>query len=287
MSEMSLERALALPPVERAQVYETRDTILYALGLGFGADPLDPDDLRHVYEQDLRALPTMALVLAAPPLRSFDLGFNYRRVVHATQSLEVYRSIPPQGSVASVSKVTDLIDRGADKGSVLMIERELFETNSGDKLATMEIGIACRADGGLGGEIRQAPTMPALPDRAPDATAIIPTSLRSAVIYRLSGDYNPLHVDPAAARAGGFDRPILHGLATFGLAARGITTALDGSMEHIRRLEGRFSAPVFPGETLRADVWQSGHNIQLQLVTVDREAIVFANGSATLDPAEL
>jgi acyl dehydratase len=281
---LNYEAALALAPIEVTQAYTERDTILYALGLGLGADPLNETELAYLYEQgDLKALPTLPVVLAFKSLREMDLGIDYGKLVHGEQRLTIHRPLPPQGVVRGRSRIVDVIDRGEAKGALVLIDREIFDAASGERLATVGMTAFCRGDGGFGGPERPTPPVHAIPDRAPDLVVDLPTSLRAGLIYRLSGDYNPLHIDPAVARTAGFERPILHGLATFGLVGWAVVRGLlDGKAEGLRELDGRFSAPVFPGDTLRVELWRDGAVASARASALERGKVVFNNGRAVV-----
>lgn len=280
---LNYDAALALPPVEVTQEYTARDTILYALGIGLGTDPLDATELDYLYEARLRALPTMPVAMAFRSLREMNLGIDYARLVHGEQRLTIHRPLPVEGRVIGRSRVVDVIDRGADKGALVLIDREMVDANSGELLATVGMTAFCRGDGGFGGPSRPTPPVHAIPERAADTVVELATSPRAALIYRLSGDLNPLHADPEAARAVGFERPILHGLATFGIAGWALVKGLlDGDAGRLRSLEGRFSAPVLPGDTLRVELWRDDGAISLRASAVERGKLVFNNGKATI-----
>ena len=278
-------------PIEHR--YTARDTILYALGIGLGEDPLDAGELRYVYEQDLQAFPTQAVVLAYPGMWMRDprAGIDYVRVVHGEQRLTLHAPLPPQGTVIGQTRVTHVIDKGADKGALVVAERTLRDAD-GQSLATLTQTSFCRGDGGFGaGQPSDAPppALPAAPSRAPDRQARLAIAPRAALIYRLSGDMNPLHADPAVARAAGFDRPILHGLCTYGMAARALVQAWgDGDARRLTRLDVRFSAPVFPGETLVFDMWredaQNGPGMELRFTarSAERNVQTLSCGVATI-----
>lgn len=263
---MALDRdkLLARPFPEVKQTYTPRDTMLYALGLGFGAEPCDAEQLRYVFEEGLEAFPTMVTVLASPGfwMRDPASGIDWRQVMAAEQSMTLHRPLPASGTVVSRMQVTDIFDKGADKGALLTYRRELHDTASGEHLASVEGSTFMRADGGFERGLRR-PSPPAapLPDRAPDLSVPIATLPQAALIYRLSGDYNPLHASPASARLAGFDRPVLHGLCTYGIACRAVMQGVgregDGAVPMaLRRFSSRFVAPVFPGETIVTDLWQ-------------------------------
>jgi acyl dehydratase len=281
---LNYEAALALAPIEVTQAYSERDTILYALGLGLGVDPLDATELAFLYEQgDLKVLPTLPVVLAFKSLREMDLGIDYSKLVHGEQRLRIHRALPAGGTVKGRSRIVDVIDRGAAKGALVLIDREITDATSGQLLATVGMTAFCRGDGGFGGPERPTPPVHAIPERTPDLVVDLPTSPRAGLIYRLSGDYNPLHIDPAAAREAGFERPILHGLATFGLVGWAVIKGLlQGAPEGLRELEGRFSAPVLPGDTLRVELWRDGDLVSARASAVERGALVFNNGRGVL-----
>ena len=271
--------ALDIPAVEHS--YTAKDTMLYALGLGFGSDPVDPRQLRYVYEKGLEAFPTMAVVLGFISMRDIPLGIDYARMVHAEQSLQLHRPLPVAGSVLARTRVAEIVDRG-DKGALIYLEREVTDKLSGDRLATAGMSVLCRADGGFGGPTSSARVLDAVPDRVADHVHEIPTVPQQALIYRLSGDVNPLHVDPEAATKAGFERPILHGLATFGLVARAIAAvALDGNAGRLRSLTGRFTSPVYPGETLRVELWRGDSGWAVRAIALGRDKPVFTHGHAT------
>jgi acyl dehydratase len=271
------------PEIEHT--YTEKDTILYALGLGCGADPEVRDDLRFVYENGLLALPTMAVVLAYPGnwLASEESTIDYSKVLHGEQSLTLHRPIPSAGTVIGRTRILDLLDKGKDKGAVLYSERTILEKETRAPIATMTSTTMLRGDGGFGGKSGPQPAPHVLPESAPTLAVDLATYANSALIYRLSGDWNPLHADPKAAAAAGFKHPILHGLCTFGVAGRALIKACcGGDPARLRSLHVRFSAPVFPGETIRTEMWPDGQRVSFSARVVERDVVVLNNGLATL-----
>ena len=195
------------PEIEHS--YTEKDTMLYALGLGCGSDPDEPGDLKFVYEKGLAALPTMAVVLAYPGnwLESKESTADYTKVLHGEQYLTLHRPIPPSGTVVGRGRIVDLLDKGKDKGAVLYAERTIVDKKSGEPIATMTSAAMLRGDGGFGGKPGPQPAPHKLPETAPTAKVDFKTHPNSALIYRLSGDRNPLHADPAAAAKGGLQDP--------------------------------------------------------------------------------
>jgi acyl dehydratase len=277
------EKLLALRFAEIRQTYTWRDSIIYALGLGFGLDPTDERQLRFVDETKLRAVPTMANVLAYPGfwMRDLDTGIDWVRVVHGEQAMRLHRPLRPEGEIVGKTRIVDLVDKGEGKGALVYAERAITDAATGEPLATLLQTVFCRGDGGFGGK-SEAPRVPhAIPDRAPDLSTDRPTHPQMALIYRLSGDLNPLHADPATARKAGYERPILHGLATYGVVCHGLMAALcDYEPERVLALEGRFSAPVLPGETITIDIWrEQPGRAAFRARIAARNAVVLNNGS--------
>lgn len=266
------------------QEYGVRDTLLYALGVCCGDDPTDVRDLRFAYEESLQALPTMATVLCSPGfwLKQPDTGVDWRHVLHGEQFLRIHRPLPPSGKLIGRQHIEEIVDKGPGRGALIYIKRELFEADSGELVCTVGLSSFARANGGFGGPT--GPTKPAhkLPERTPDASCDLPTWKHSALIYRLNGDYNPLHAEPAIATAAGFERPILHGLCTYGVAGRALVRTLcDNDATRLRQLDVRFSAPVYPGETIRTEIWKEGAGVAgFRCRVVERNLVVLDNGLA-------
>jgi acyl dehydratase len=270
---------------EVEQEYTRRDTILYALGLGCGADPTDPTQLRHVYEKDLIALPSMAVVLGNPGPWTRDprTGIDWVKTLHGEQGLVLHAPLPPEGKVIGTNRVAGIIDKGPGKGALLMQERALRDAATGTLIATRSTTSFLRGDGGCGAPARAAPPPPAIPDRAPDLVHDLPTRPEAALIYRLSGDWNPLHADPAIAARAGFARPIMHGLCTYGMAGRAVLEKLcAGDATRFRALHVRFSAPAYPGETIRVEFWEAAGEFRLRARVMERDVIVLNNGRAVV-----
>lgn len=279
------DKLLNLHIPEREQSYTIKDTILYALGCGFGLDPCDEGQLAFAYEKDLQALPMMASVLAYPGfwIRDLDTGIDWVKLLHGEQGLTLHKPLPVQGTVVSSSRVVDIIDKGEGRGALVIWQKELYDKASGDHLATVETVAFCRGDGGFGGPSGAQPQPHAIPDRAPDIECVLPTSPQAALIYRLSGDWNPLHAEPAVARAAGFERPILHGLATFGVAGHALLRSLGNyNTETLRSMKARFTTPVYPGETLSTEIWQEAGHVSFRVKSVERGVVAINNGYATL-----
>ena len=267
------------------QHYTERDSIIYALSLGLGFNPTDPGELQFVVEKGLQTFPTMAVVMGHPGswMTNPDTGIDFVKVLHGEQHLQIHKPLPTEGSVIGRTRVSEVVDKGADKGALIITERKLYEEISGDLLNTQTSVVFARGNGGFGGPVTSGPTPHALPDREPDAVVDIPTSTQAALLYRLNGDYNPLHADPAIAKEAGFEAPILHGLASYGMAARAVLKAFD--IDDASRLESfglRFSAPVYPGETIRTDIWKDGHNVSFRSRVVERDVLVLNNGQAVI-----
>ncbi|MWB78098.1 3-alpha,7-alpha,12-alpha-trihydroxy-5-beta-cholest-24-enoyl-CoA hydratase [Pseudooceanicola sp. 216_PA32_1] len=281
------DRALALKIDPARQTYDARDTILYALGLGLGDAPTDPGQLAYLWEEKLTAFPTMPVALAFRSMRDIPLEIDYSRLVHGAQGLVIHKPLPVAGTVIGTTTVRDVIDRGADKGALIYLDRDLHDEATGDLLATVKMTAFCRGDGGVeGAPARDTPAVHPIPDRPADVTAEVPVLPQLALIYRLSGDLNPLHIDPALAAKVGFEAPILHGLATFGLAGRALVEhVLDWNAQGLREIAARFSAPVYPGETLKIEIWRDGGTASFRATSLQRDKVVLNNGYARLDGA--
>jgi acyl dehydratase len=265
--------------------YTKKDTILYALGLGCGSDAGEPDDLKFVYEEGLLALPTMAVVLASPGnwLGSKESTVDYTKVLHGEQYLTLHRPLPPAGTVVGRGRIVDLLDKGKDKGAVLYAERTIHDKASGALIATMTSAAMLRGDGGFGGKPGPQRAPHALPESPPTRHVDIKTYPNSALIYRLSGDWNPLHADPKIAAAGGFKTPILHGLCTYGVAGRALVKGCcGGDPARLKSIQVRFSSPVYPGETIRTEMWPDGSRVAFRARVVERNVVVLNNGLATV-----
>jgi acyl dehydratase len=273
----------SLPPIETRQQWSARDTILYALGVGVGAQtPTDPDELQFVFEDRLRTLPTMAVVMAYPGYwaREPKYRLDWKRSLHGEQSLEIHAPLPTQGALYGVTSFDAVYDKGADKGALLYSSRRIFQEGVEAPIATVRQCSFLRGDGGFGGDSTGAPVPHKLPDREPDRVLLALTHVGQALIYRLSGDMNPLHADPAVAREAGFNAPILHGLATYGTVGRALMTlSSDGTSQSFRRLDVRFSRPVYPGDTLISEIWDLGNErFAFRTRAQERDVTVLDNG---------
>ena len=243
------------------QAYGQRDAILYALGVGLGQDPLDRKDLAFLDERNLSVLPSFAVTLCTPGMwiREPRLGVDFARLVHSAQAAEFPNRLPPAARVRGSARVLSLTDRGEGKGAVLVLERRIADADSGALYCRLEQTLLLRGDGGFGGP--PAPRSDAAPPEGPpDAEAQFATSPRAALIYRLSGDWNPLHMDPDAAAQAGFARPILQGLASYAIAGVAVSRALDRTASSVSRLACRFAGAVMPGDALQFSVWRAGDN---------------------------
>ena len=270
---------------EQRHAYAARDVMLYALSIGIGADPLDERQLSYVYERNLRVFPTMAAILCHPGLwaREPDTGLDWRRVLHAEQGIEFLKPLPIEGVVVARTKVTGLVDKGEGRGALIHTERTGIDEGTGEPLFHVRHTAFARGDGGFGGT--EGPTRKPHPVPAgdPDATCALPTLPQQALLYRLNGDPNPHNADPAAARASGFHRPIMHGLCTYGFAAHAIVaTCCDYASDALASLDVRLSAPVFPGETIVTDMWRDGDVVAFRSRVPERGAVVLDNGRAVL-----
>ena len=281
---MDIERIRnwALDPIE--QSYDKRDTILYALGLGYGANPLDEDELPFVYEDGLRCLPSFSNVLCHPGFwaQQPEFGIDWVKILHAEQDFRIHKPLPPTGRVRGTFRVAGIEDKGEGRGALLHQEKSLFDTIDGSHLATVRSTLFLRGNGGEGGFGDRAPAAAAVPDRAPDRVTEIPTLPRQALIYRLSGDWNPLHADPKIARKAGFDRPILHGLCTNGIACRALLREYcDNDPARLTAMFVRFSRPVLPGETIRFEFFEEGDGaIRFRAIAKERDLVVLDRCSA-------
>lgn len=273
------------PFEEIVQTYTSRDMALYALGVGFGADPMDERQLRFVREEDNLGVPTMPACMCLSPPWSADprSGVDRTMIVHGEQGLELLRPMPSSGRFRSLTRVTDIVDKGPGRGAIVYAASTLIDDATAEPIAHLWRSTFARADGGFGGSPIPPRTPHQLPDRAPDATCSLPTFPNQALLYRANGDLNPLHSHPDAARAAGFDRPILHGLATYGLVGHAVLrTYCDYDPARLRALDVRFSAPVYPGDTVLIDLWRDGDTVSFRATIPTRAVKVIDNGRALL-----
>ena len=272
--------------IDRRDVsYGINDTILYALTLGFGADPVDERQLRYVYEDHLEALPTLALIIgyAGFWMRKPEYGFDWAKVLHAEESFEIHNPLPVQGTLIGATVIEQVVDRGQDKGCFVYSLKELVGKDDRKPYASVTSNTLARGDGGFGGPSEARPPMPGVPERAADYVCDLPTLPQSALLYRLCGDMNPLHADPAVARSAGFEQPILHGRCTMGVAMHAVVrTCCDYDAGRIKSMQLRFSAPFLPGETLRTEMWNENGEIFFRGASLERGTVVLNNGRIRL-----
>ena len=270
-----------LPPGESS--WGPDDVILYHLGLGAGVPPTDPGELEYCYEQKLKVLPSFGVVPVFGTLMSIlsvpGMQVNPMMILHGEQDLEIHKPIPTEAAVSHTARVTDIFDRV--KGASVVVEARTRDA-SGEPLFTNRFSTYIRGEGGFGGERGPRPgNLP--PEREPDHVIESPTSPQQALLYRLSGDKNPLHADPSFAAMGGFDRPILHGLCTFGIACKAVVDhALDGDVTQVARYQARFSGVIFPGETIVTSMWREGEQVLLRAVSKERESPALTNAAITI-----
>jgi acyl dehydratase len=244
---------------ERRQAYEARDAILYALGVGLGPDPAD---LSFLDETRLAVLPAFAVTLATPGMwiRDPRFGIDFPRLMHVAQEAVFHAALPPSGEIVGTARVASLTDRGAGRGAELVVERHIRDAGTDMPYCTLRQTLLLRGDGGFGGP--PAPrTVIVPPDRPPDRQSRVTLSGRAALIYRLSGDWNPLHIDPNAAARAGFPRPIMHGLGVYGTVAVALCRAVDAKPASLTSLAARFAGIVLPGDPIDLSVWRTddGH----------------------------
>ena len=265
-------------PYDRS--WTAKDALLYAVGVGAGAgDPTK--ELAFTTEntagEPQRVLPTYAVLLAQVPGARRIGEFDPAMLVHAEQAFELHRPLPPEGTVRATAKVTGIYDKG--KGALVVTESTAVDPATGEVLVTSRASVFIRGEGGFGGD-RGPRDDWAAPDREPDHVVTYPTRPEQALLYRLSGDRNPLHSDPAFAARAGFDRPILHGLCTYGVAGRALLHTLAGSdPARFASMSGRFSGPVVPGESLTTSIW-AADGTALFRTTKDDGTVVIDHGRA-------
>ncbi|WP_422744509.1 MaoC/PaaZ C-terminal domain-containing protein [Mycobacterium sp. WMMD1722] len=278
---INLDEALGaeLPPVEFS--WTSSDVQLYHLGLGAGVDPMDQRELRYLVDNTPQVLPTFGSVaqsfhMTEPPSVTFPgIEIELSRVLHGSEAVSVPGPIPSSGSGVGVTRITDIWDKG--KAAVIWSETTVAAPD-GTPLWTQKRSIFARGEGGFGGE-RGPSTSVEPPQRAPDAEVDLPILPQQALLYRLCGDRNPLHSDPEFAAAAGFPRPILHGLCTYGIACKAIVdTFLDGDVSRVASYGARFAGVVFPGETLRANVWKDGDTLLATITAPSRDDAIALSG---------
>jgi acyl dehydratase len=261
------------------------DVILYNLGVGAGAPPTDALELKYAYEGDLQAVPTYGTIPPFGMMMSMaavdGLDIDLSQILHGEQELIVHGPIPTSGDVSQSGRVVDVFDKG--KGALAVMEIVSVLDKTGEPLFTNRSSIYIRGEGGFGGDSGPARENET-PDRKPDHVVESITLPQQALLYRIaSGDKNPLHVDPGFAQFAGFERPILHGLCTYGIVAKAVVdNVLDGEPERLASYKARFSGHVFPGETLVTKVWEEGQLLIVIAETQERGTTVLSNAAVTI-----
>jgi acyl dehydratase len=280
---LNYERILAHRAGPLDASYDENRCILYALGIGIGMDPLDLEQIKFVHERELQAFPTFATVLGWPGrLTDPAFGIDARMVVAASLKVTLHRPLHVRDTLTSDPRIVEIIDKGAGKHAIIQSARTLHATD-GTSVATVENSSVARGHGGFGGKVTQSPEPPPTPDTPPDESCDLPTPPNLALVFRLMGDENPLHVDPRSAKSSGYDRPILHGAATFGIAAHAVVRLAAGyDPARLKSIEARFSRPVFPGDTIRTEIWRDGGAVSFRCRVPARDEVVLTNGLALL-----
>jgi acyl dehydratase len=264
--------------------YADTETMLYAQSIGFGRDPVSQKELPYVFEQGrpLRTVPSMASVLV-PDMFPPDLGWDFTQVLHAEQRLQLHRPLPAAANLLVNKRIVDIFDRGPKRGAIILFEADGRLAKDDTAVFSLGMTVIARGDGGFGGTSGSGPAPHRAPRRDPDLSCNSDTRIDQPLLFRLNGDRNPLHADPATANRAGFGVPVLHGLCTYGIACHAILrTICDYDDTLIKGFDARFSAPVMPGDTIRTDMWQERNIVSFRCTAVERDVMVLRNGKCTL-----
>lgn len=278
---IDVEKVVGAELAEATSSWDADDVILYHLGLGAGVPQTDANELAYTYEKDLKVLPSFAVIPAFGAMVGFGAveGFdiNYAMLLHGEQEVEIHKPIPTAATVTTKGRITDVFDKG--KGA-LVITEAVSEVD-GEPIFTNRFKAFIRGEGDFGGESGPPPGNEA-PDREPDAVVESPTFPQQALLYRLSGDKNPLHADPEFSKLGGFDVPILHGLCSFGIVCKAVVDELlGGDVTRVTGYSARFAGVVFPGDTIVTKMWKEDGTILIEAVNKERETPVITNAAIT------
>ncbi|MFE9327620.1 MaoC/PaaZ C-terminal domain-containing protein [Nocardia sp. NPDC052278] len=264
--------------------WAARDSMAYNLSVGAGHDPVSPLELQYVMGERMKVVPSFAVIAGSCGVQNPDrvpgLNFDMRRMLHGEHEVELLRPIDAAGSVRTEGRVVEVYDKG---DAALAILESTSTDENGDVVFVNRYSLFLRGAGGFGGPASPDRPKPVRPDREPDAAIKVETLPQQALLYRLNGDLNPIHADPEAADRAGFPRPILHGLATFGITCRAVVNEfLNGDVAAVGKYRARFASVVYPGETLRVNVWESGAHLDIEVTVPARNATVLKFGAMEL-----
>jgi acyl dehydratase len=282
---IDIERVVGAELLELRTSWTPDDVILYHLGLGAGTSPIDAGELSYLYEGGLKVLPSYGVVPVLPALTDMlalrGMDVDLATLLHGEQDLEIHAELPAAAEVSTAARVTDVFDKG--RAALVVLETVTTTTDTRPRrLFTNRFRAFIRGEGGFGGDTGPSETLDP-PAREPDHVTEHSTLPQQALLYRLSGDKNPIHADPAFARRGGFDRPILHGLCSYGIACKAVVDAvLDGKVGRVARFRARFAGVVFPGETIVVSMWDQGDHVVVAADTAERATPVLRNAAIEL-----
>lgn len=277
------EHLIGLQSRDVSYRYEERDTLLYAVSIGMGRDPLNEAELPFVFEGlGPRTVPTQAVVVARQRL-IWDVGLDVGKFLHGEQRLTLHRPLPPAAELLADARVAEVYDKGPGKGAILQLEGTVRDAADGAALFSWLSLIVARADGGVGGPGGKTPAPHPMPIRAPDLVRTAGTRPDQALLYRLNGDRNLVHVDPGVARRAGFRAPILHGACTYAIAGREVLAHVAGyDHTRVRSCDVRFTAPIYPGESVETHIWVDGNIVSFRARSPERDVIVLDHGRCEL-----
>ena len=258
--------------------YSDKDSILYSLGIGLGNDPMNLNELKYVYENSQSVLPSMATNFQYHSPLLLKTNINFIMVVHGEQRLSITNALPVSGDFIANAKVIGCYDKGPARGAIIEVETTVKNKKNNEEICKLVSTTFARGDGGFGG-----PDSPKkeifIPNGEPDYVSEVSTRPDQALIFRLSGDYNPLHSDPNFAKAAGFEKPILHGMCTYGIACRSLVNEIcENDASKLKRFDCRFSSPVYPGETIITEMWKKDKMIYFNSKVKERDKLVLKNG---------
>jgi acyl dehydratase len=283
---MNLENLQRFRISDAEQTYTWRESSLYALGLGCGSDPLDMAELRYVLETEQLTVPSMSAIVAYPGAwyAERSLGIDWVRLLNGQIAFTIHRPLPPAATVKSTTRIVAVDDKGKEKGAAVFLEKKVTDA-AGELHATVRQAVFLRGDGGCGSFGTAPETPPAVTGERPDYALELDVARNAALLYRLSGDLNPVHSHPAVAREAGFQEPIMHGMCSLGMACRAALRLLcEDRPERLKEMSVRFASPVYPGERLRFEFFGQGPRFQWRVRVPARDATVLDRGQMEIAP---